>query len=485
MMLVDVVMGLSLSILFIFVITQFIDSTEQIFKQAKIKNYLMNVFVLNMSYFDSIDENQSQKIVISQSDPGYDLHIGDVVIEANSYPWNNDLQEVFFDIYLSAGGLHQYFPVLRKTYANHKTINKISNDICSADIGSNNIVGDFSYINDIFNRNIMLDVKFQVSSSTMIVLPTNPLLPPTDFEIHDDKAIVSIDSNVSSDPDILLFDISTKDNPKLKSSINTGPGITSFFTSRNYIYAAAASTASQLHIINIKSDLSFSLISKYQLPLPYATATPPFGTAIIADSDKVYLGTSKWDGEEFNIINIQDPMHPNVMGTYEIGSKVENIMIRDNLAYIANAGQEQLLILDISDPSNIHKISSFSPSGYSRQEGKTLSYFNGQTYFGRTSGGFDIDSDHELFSLPKYNSMNFSGGIYGLVPYRTHILAITRRGGSEIAILRNDFSSTTLANISLPILPQAVFCKDKNVYILSHNTPVIYSLRFDINKNVK
>ncbi len=484
MIIVDVMLALTLSTLLIFSIIQIIDSSSQVFEQAKMKNYLMNIAMLNMYEFDDLREYETKKIVIS-----------DVVIEASSLPWGNTMQEILFDIYIDKTNIHEYITVVRKSNSPDNVIDKISNNYCAVNPGLSNIVGDYQYIqNFISYKNGLTLPSTQISSSTTIVLPLNPLLPPTDFDIHDNIAFISIDSNVASDPDLIVSDITNVNSPIIKSVANTGPGISGFVTNREYLYAAAASTAAQLHILRIGPEYSLSLITKYQLPLPYATATPPLGTSILFANEKVYVGTTKWDGGEFNIIDVKDPTRPFLLGSYDIGSKVENIMIANNVAYISNAGQESLLELDISDPSNIKKIASFSPQGYERQEGKTSTVFEKKLFFGRTSGGFDISNEHELFLWnstssiqdifsSKYNSVNFSGGIYGFVPSRFDLFSITRKGGNELTIFDNNTSLSMQKSVSLPILPQAITCNDRYIYVLSHNTPAILRLSFDKYKN--
>lgn len=490
MIIVDIMLAFSLCTLFIFSIIQIIDSTERLYARAKEKKYLINLLSENMYKLDDISEYSSKQISISKIDHGFREEMGDAMIVANSVPWGNTMQEIFVDMNVVGSNFHEYMVVTKTAKDLKQTINK-TYSYCSPNLGLIDNIGSYSYTKNLnTHRNGQYEPKINLASSTAIIFPLNPLLTPTDFEIHHNIALISIDSNIASDPDMVLSDISNIRSPIIKSVLNTGPGISSFITNDREIYASAASTASQLHIMKINPDYSLSLISKYQLLLPYATATPPFGTSILFDADHVYLGTSKWDGEEFNVIDVHNPARPLLLGSYEIGSKVESLMKKDNLIYIATANSEQLLILDISDPSNIRKISSFSPAGFERQEGKAVAHFENRLFFGRTSGGFDISNEHELFAWnstsseeisnsSNYNSVNFSGGIYGIIPSRFALFSITRKGGSELSVFGYQPLLSLKSNISLPILPQSIFCEDRSIYVLSHNTPSVYKLSFN------
>ena len=147
----------------------------------------------------------------------------------------------------------------------------------------------------------------------------------------------------------------------------------------------------------------------------------------------------------------------------------------------------QLRTIDISDQTRPLLKSAFSPSGWQRQEGKTLAYFEDSPDLGRTSGGFDIATDHELFDwrlasgtpdiaavLP--DSVNIPGGVYGIVADRRHIYAATRNVNQELAIFESSLSTTTATYQSLPVAPQTIVCDGNKLYILAHTAPVIYEI---------
>jgi hypothetical protein len=335
-------------------------------------------------------------------------------------------------------------------------------------------------------------------SSSQISLPISSALPLTHLQMRNNIAYISADSAVSSDPDFFVIDISNPLSPQIISSLNTGPGISSFSVAGKYIFASAASTAFQLHVIDISDRRHPFLESKFKLPPPYATATLPMATAIAHDNDGAYqyviLGTEKWDGAELSIINVSNPASSVFLGGIEVGSQVNDIFIYGDIANIASAGADQLLRVDVNNPTGPYIIDSFSPSGWSRQEGRAVNIYEDKLVFGRTSGGYDIATDHELFSWPTSTatlrtslssfsaSSNITGGIYGIIQDRSRVITASRQAGKEIQIFKKGESgdrNIALDNsFSVAAQPRTMTCDAGKIYVLSLNNPTIYGLSF-------
>ena len=173
-------------------------------------------------------------------------------------------------------------------------------------------------------------------------------------------------------------------------------------------------------------------------------------------------------------------------GGLEIGAKVDDIEVRGNVAYVASADQYQLRAVDISVPSNPVVIATFSPSGWQRQEGKAISSFEDGLSFGRTSGGFNIATDHELFAWATSSTVNstapdsldISGGVYGIIADKRHIFAATRTLNKEFSIFDSSLASSASTTYSLPVAPQTMTCNGSNIYVLANTAPYIYEISF-------
>lgn len=320
-----------------------------------------------------------------------------------------------------------------------------------------------------------------------ISLPLPTWIGLTDIQVRWPIVYAAADSSTPVDSDIFTIDISSTTAPNIKASLNTGPGLRSIVVVGNKIYAAAPSAVGQLHIININKRDSLTIEKKYTLPLPYATATPAMGNSISYHRGFVYLGTEKWVGEELNVINVANPSAPQKTSGIEIGSKVNAIVADRDQAFVASSDVRQLIVLDISSdissPGLVRLQSSFSPSGSSRQDGKAINLFEGSLAFGRTSGGYDIASDNELFILSATSSdgsivsdraLNIPGGIYGIVSDRNGYIVGTHQVGKELQIFdRNLYLTQTY---HLPVFVEKLTCDRDSIYVLAKDSPTIYKI---------
>lgn len=463
--LLDLIIASSIVTLFVtFVIHSSLEA-RRIFEDAKEKKTNIKYFKENWNVF--LDLPIGEKLLLGSS-------------TVSSYLSGNDMKEQLFTI---ASGSLMF--VSTEKIDKSSQINLGGPTICSVDFQERNIQGSYGHIVDITDGQSTRTISNNRIEIKAIYVPVDSSLPLTDLEVRQNTAYITVDSSNASDPDLLVVDISDFTNPVIISNINTGPGLSSFSMAGPWLFASAPSTVGQLHSVHITNRSVLSLVNRYKLPLPQASTTPALGSAIFFADRKIFLGTEKWDGSEFNIIDVSDPANPLFLAGYEIDSKINDIFVNHNIAYVSASNQDQLVILDISDLSNIQKVNDFEPSGYERQQGKTVSFFEDNLILGRTSGGYDIDSDHEVFSWDKLASTslsgqysrNIAGGVYGIIQDRSGIFLATRDLDKEFQIYSHDLSQN-IANFSLPIAPQAMTCYDNSLYILANRAPFIYKIQF-------
>ncbi len=351
---------------------------------------------------------------------------------------------------------------------------------CSVDFANHTVVGS----------NASAPATQLTAHITPIAIPTNPLLSLTDFQVRNGIAYISANSSVQSDPDLLIVDFRDRLYPKILSTINTGPGIVSITLSGNRIYAASQSTENQLNIIRLDRLDSISLEGIYRmLPPPHSTSTTR-ASSIFFHNNIVYLGAEKWAGDGIVSIDVSQPANAKRLGGLLLGTKVNDILVQGNYAYLADSDSKQMRILNVAEPAYPVFRSVFLPSGGSRQEGKVVSMFEGNLDLGRTSGGFDIASDYEFFimnvttpptsQLSALRSVNIPGGVYGIIQDRLRSYLATREVNKELQIFDRLSATTTLiASYALPVAPQKMTCDGEHIYMLAGTAPVIYEISFN------
>lgn len=292
--------------------------------------------------------------------------------------------------------------------------------------------------------------------------------PSTDIEVRNGIAYLTADSPTSSAHDFFIIDMRDPRVPSILSSITTGPGLSALDIAGPYVYTANIGTTNQLQIIDIHNRSTPIILSRYRLPLPRASSTAPFASAIFYDKGLIYLGTEKWEGHEFNIIDVANPASPQYLGSFETNTLVKNIYVRDGLAYVAGSDINQMRILDVQNPSSISLVANFSPSGWETQEGNIISFFEEQFSLGRTTGGFNNISNHELFifsttSMPTVRfSRDIPGGVYGIVHRPPYIYLATHFLNKEFQV--RDENMSIIFEKTLGFSPSAMSCDAQDFY---------------------
>ncbi len=445
----DIILSLAISGVFVSIVTVITFESRDIYAHARAKTGLIRVYKDHVGEFADLqpyEERQSSFEQASSTDG--------ISITAKARWFGNDQIET--DIGVSGGRARLDLTMVRR-YVSPDGSDSAGTPLCEADFGEGDI-----------------DIA-------PIPLPIDPLLPLTDLIVRGGVAYISADSSVAGDSDLLIADIGHESQPSILSSLNTGPGLSAIALAHDRVFAAAASTAFQLHVIKLNGTNSIYLSKKFQLPLPEASTSPPTGSAIFYRDKKIYIGTEKWDGLEFSILDVSNPETPAVISGFETNSKINDIYVRGPTAYIAASGQSQLIALDLHDQSHPYTIFSFEPSGWQRQEGRSISRFEDAVSFGRTSGGFNIVNDKELFvfgSTSPITPVSFadvSGGVYGIVSDRSRVFAAARTLDRELSIF-DPLSGALVAHHSLPVEPQTITCDGDRLYILAKSAPVIYEI---------
>jgi hypothetical protein len=227
-----------------------------------------------------------------------------------------------------------------------------------------------------------------------VPLPTPYIL--TSIEASGDYIYISVDSSVRTDPDLIIFDVSDRLNPKQISLLDTGPGIASLSLAGQTLYAANTSSTAQLQIINVANKNSPVLIKQLKLPGVIGSVA---GTSVHFYHHLLYIGTIKNNGPELFVLDVSNPDDIKVITQVELDTQVNDIVAYNKSLYVATPNQKQLRVFEITTSSSLIERASFSSSGFQTQDGKSLDILGSHVFLGRTVGGFNNPNNHELFKL--------------------------------------------------------------------------------------
>jgi hypothetical protein len=207
-------------------------------------------------------------------------------------------------------------------------------------------------------------------------------------------------STSATDPTTFLFSLASSTHPTYLGSIDNATsslsGVNAIAINGSIIYAANAFPAdfsscaaratgalcSQLQIIDASNPAAPAVVTNFQLATssgPYATGSggQAVGKTLFYANDLLYMGLQKTaaiqggssaaaTGDEFNIINVQNPLAPVWLGGYSVGRTVNQIRVLNGFAYLATDDpSRELIVLDVHDPTHPTLAASYDAPGSS------------------------------------------------------------------------------------------------------------------------
>ncbi|MCX6759555.1 MAG: hypothetical protein NT012_03275 [Candidatus Nealsonbacteria bacterium] len=206
------------------------------------------------------------------------------------------------------------------------------------------------------------------------------IYPITDIDAYKGKLYITTNNSSENQSTFFVFDITDPTNPvldhggtdKIDNDSDNNSGLNAVAVAENasgngkiYAFVANASGVSvgQLQIIEVSVSPP-QVVATY--PMPGVTSTSSsqgVGNSIFYKDGFVYLGlkaTGPGNGPEFHIIDMHDflanPTNPNLIhyaDSYSIGDDINAIYVKGNYAYLATSDSQELIVLNVSNPTDI------------------------------------------------------------------------------------------------------------------------------------
>jgi len=251
----------------------------------------------------------------------------------------------------------------------------------------------------------------------------------TDLDAYHDRLFVTVNNSSQNKETFFVFDVHDSENPTLMSKLdndpllNTGLNAVTIASTTDGVFAYVASATSfvkgQLQIINVSVNPPV-VVKTFKIPLGIVagSSTQGIGARIAYKNGYVYLGLTKTtNGPEFNIIDVRNPYTPVWVGGFNIGSTINDIVIKGQYAYLATPNTQELIILDITDPTYPTMVGGFdAPSTNTTGSGKSLYLADDRVYLGRTT----TSGNPEFYSIDN-NPTTFIPHILGSKEVNTSI----------------------------------------------------------------
>jgi hypothetical protein len=355
--------------------------------------------------------------------------------------------------------------------------------------------------------------SFSLSAGNLLPFNFYSKYPAQVVTVSSSTLAVGVLSAVTkTDPTIFFFSIASSTNPIYLGSIDnatsTKAGAASVALQGNLLYGANSNAAnfssctqsafcSQLQIFDTSNPANASVLTNYKL----ATASPPYasgsggqsaGKSIFYANGLVYLGLQKTalllgstTGDEFNIINVQNPHAPVWLGGYSMGRTINQIIVSGDYAYLATDDPHaELTILNVHDPSHITLAGTYdAPGNTSFGYGEAISLIRSTLSLGRSyiSGepsftllNVSTTSLPSVIGSEQITSTTTPQTITDIL-LRSFVLFVLTNTSLELWNVMNPSAPTKYATLSLPgtassTSPSGMACEHNTIYIASEDS---------------
>jgi hypothetical protein len=253
----------------------------------------------------------------------------------------------------------------------------------------------------------------------------------TGVDAQDGKAYVTSDPNSAGSDDFYILDTSGAGpgagSLPVLGKFSTSYGLTDVSMAGMYAYVTAHSASNQLLVIDVSDPVSLkaaSIKAKRDVTRGGDTA---YGNTLFYANKKIYVGLTISAGTELHIFDVSDPINPVELGPgYEVGASVNDIIVKNNIAYLATAARNEIITLDVSDPAHLVLMGTYQSPTLTGQSLALSS--NNFLYFGRIGGIGNpklLAFGQEDLSVPRWTMhMSAQSGVYSML-LRSGLLFIT------------------------------------------------------------
>lgn len=256
----------------------------------------------------------------------------------------------------------------------------------------------------------------------------------TDVVVNNQRAYVSSKATNVEKVDFSTFNVAHATNATRDASLDLGiSNLASIAKSGNYVYGAISGSTKEFLVLDVTNPAAPTIVGQHDFSNGKTQS-------IAVAGNYLYLGMEQIAGEaELYVFDVTTPASPTLLGNFEIGATVWSIGIFNNRAYLAtDADSEELIILDVADPSAITKSGAYNANG--TVNGKNVfvkDEYN--VYLGRENSA----SDPEFLILDASNvsgitvkgSYDMNTGINDMVVANRYAFLATELPNAEFKVL--------------------------------------------------
>ena len=236
----------------------------------------------------------------------------------------------------------------------------ISSIDTSPGLNAVDVSGNYAYV-----ANQGKDNQLQIIDITDINNPI--LLSEVDFEkaeegisvFYLDNKVYVGSMNANDGREFHIVDVTDPANPSFLGSLEIGENVNGIYVRDATAYLAKPK-GPEVQIVDVSDPANPSIIGSFD-----ATGGSEDGKGVYLVGDRLYLvrlnGGNHDDHHELFIVDVGDPISPQVLGSKDFGNDINDLKVKDNLVFLVTSNPtEEFLVWDILDPANIVEVGSLN-----------------------------------------------------------------------------------------------------------------------------
>jgi uncharacterized secreted protein with C-terminal beta-propeller domain len=156
-----------------------------------------------------------------------------------------------------------------------------------------------------------------------------------------------------------IVDVSSPYSPAFVGDLEIGEDVNGIFVKNDKAYLATGDS-NELIIVDITDPADPSTYSSFDAP-----GDSEDGKTVHIAGSKLYLGRlvggKHSSHHEFHILDVADPLNPSNLGSVDLGASLNDISVRNNLAFLATSlSNNEFQVWDVTDPAAPTLFSAFN-----------------------------------------------------------------------------------------------------------------------------
>jgi hypothetical protein len=216
----------------------------------------------------------------------------------------------------------------------------------------------------------------------------------TSLDVLDGYAYVSFRPQ---EPGVRTLSVINLNEPHIEPQyITTEYPINRIDAVRDYAFVAQHSTTTQIAIFDINTGADLVLLATSTLP--GVAGGRPEAVSIFYYDSRLYVGTKRTAGREFHVFDVSVPENPRWLGSREMNHNINDIEVKDGLAFLATSGNvRDMIVLDVKDPANISLVEEIDLPG--NEDGRSVHVAGNRVFLGRHKSNSPAHHELHMFEV--------------------------------------------------------------------------------------